>query len=503
MQALSPPVWSETSGLSTHQLLFVHIPKCAGSSFRNGECSPIGPAARRAVTNRPPPGAIDSRHELHTAESLTTPPPPGIRQHAGMRCIRRRASPPAPDTLPHAGLLLEFTRTRRKPHDIGCVFYRDVHFREQESNGGADGVAPNGSRTTYTGGVRPSRQKLLRAGPDCILADGMIDRSLPVLTGHIGFGASLLSRIAGPFTAIVFLREPVSRLVSLFNMYPSGTWGGARNASAGVSETAVAEFARVYHSFLAGRNALTCFVSGDRPCDSRGATTVGSLGSTSLRRAQHNLLHRFAAFGLTERLPESFALIAHTLGWRAFHDSPNFNAALHLAPGSAHRRLSLDDLCTVPGLLHDLGRAERLDRSLHAFAASVFEQRVQQLPRDLLSRALRRPPGFEGSTASSADDVALPSALLVHPPSACSMLPQTPAELVAAASADARDASDGLDPRDAKDSGEAPPATFVRDRVLVSPDDPASGAVYLPRRVRPLPAPTRLFNDDGTFDTVW
>ena len=41
-----------------------------------------------------------------------------------------------------------------------------------------------------------------------------------VVTGHIGFQPSLLARFQGrPFTAVVLLREPLARLVSLFNMY--------------------------------------------------------------------------------------------------------------------------------------------------------------------------------------------------------------------------------------------------------------------------------------------
>ena len=36
LQTLAPPAWDRRNNRSTHQLLFIHIPKCAGSSFRNG-----------------------------------------------------------------------------------------------------------------------------------------------------------------------------------------------------------------------------------------------------------------------------------------------------------------------------------------------------------------------------------------------------------------------------------------------------------------------------------
>jgi len=29
-------------------------------------------------------------------------------------------------------MLLEYTRVRRKPRDLGCAFYREVHFRERQ-----------------------------------------------------------------------------------------------------------------------------------------------------------------------------------------------------------------------------------------------------------------------------------------------------------------------------------------------------------------------------------
>jgi hypothetical protein len=36
LQRTAPPVWDSVNERSTHRLLFIHIPKCAGSTFRNG-----------------------------------------------------------------------------------------------------------------------------------------------------------------------------------------------------------------------------------------------------------------------------------------------------------------------------------------------------------------------------------------------------------------------------------------------------------------------------------
>lgn len=84
-----------------------------------------------------------------------------------------------------------------------------------------------------------------------------------------------------------FLREPLSRLVSLFNMYPDGTWG-----SAPPNATAAQRFAAAYTRRFEGRNALTCYVSGVTLCDSIGALKPGTINDEALRRARFHLTHR-------------------------------------------------------------------------------------------------------------------------------------------------------------------------------------------------------------------
>ncbi len=209
---------------------------------------------------------------------------------------------------------------------------------------------------------------------------------------------ALLARFRTPFAALVFLREPLSRLVSLFNMYPDGTWGKPPpNASAALS------FAHAYRRRLKARNALVCFVSGAALCDSVGALEPRALGGASLRMARFNLLHRYAFFGLTERAEESQLLMAWSLGWLDFYLSKGRYRDAHLAPGASHRRLALGELCAVPGLLQEMQRGERLDLALYSFAQGVYAQRRRLVPEHVLRHlSTPPPPPPDGADATAA-----------------------------------------------------------------------------------------------------
>ena len=195
-------------------------------------------------------------------------------------------------------LLLEYARRYRRPDDVACVLYRDVHFREHAVSGAA----------------RPfnaSAPGLARHGPECLDAAGYLRDTTLILTGHVAFHPLVLSRLRAPsLAAVVILREPFARLVSLFNMYPDGTFGTApRNASA------AERFAAAYRRRFAGRNALTCFTAGLSLCDSVGALTKAAVGAASLRRARFNLVERYDVVGLTEHSERSMAIVAWAFGW--------------------------------------------------------------------------------------------------------------------------------------------------------------------------------------------
>ena len=268
-------------------------------------------------------------------------------------------------------LLLEFTRLQRAPRDFACVLFRDVTFRERRSN-----------------------STIARQGPACLGADGYFRRHLIIITGHVAFHPSVLSRVAAPtFATVVFLREPLSRLVSLFNMYPDGTWGKPPpNAT-----TPAQRFDDSYRRRLEGRNALTCFIAGFSLCDSVGAFSKAAITPAARRRARFNLAHRFDVFGLTERSTESMAIIAWAFGWlpalrrmrearqQAVGDDGGLAAlfsSVRLAPGRQHRRLAHSDLCAITGLLPRMRLSEAADRELYTLAREIYMQRLALVKKE-------------------------------------------------------------------------------------------------------------------------
>ena len=317
-------------------------------------------------------------------------------------------------------LLLEFARVHRAPRDVACVLYRDVGFIEK----------------------LPSHSNLTRLGPACLSPeDGRFRPQLIVVTGHISFHPSLLGRFSTPFASVVFLREPLSRLVSLFNMYPDATFGAAPpNAS-----DAAVRFESAYRRRLHSRNALTCFVGGASLCDSVGALGPDVVGRAALRRARFNLAHRYDVFGLTERADESMALVAWAFGWTDFYKArfhvadaaaagaaaataaaaaSGGGSAARIIPGQEHRRLQLSELCRVPGLLEYMQAAERYDVLLHRFARVLYQQRLASLPPDALAllRAAARargdsPPGQPGAARARGGAACAPTAALQRPSS--------------------------------------------------------------------------------------
>mmetsp|Transcript_37333 Transcript_37333/g.84592 ORF Transcript_37333/g.84592 Transcript_37333/m.84592 type:complete len:243 (-) Transcript_37333:351-1079(-) len=178
--------------------------------------------------------------------------------------------------------------------------------------------------------------------------------------------------------------------VSLFNMYPEGTFGRTP-----VKNDSVLSFAHIYRRRFRGRNALTCFISGATWCDSIGALATDQLGPADLRVARFNLLHRYAVFGIVERAEESQALIAWTFGWLEFYRTRFNNSETqshsgrrrrpaHIAPGGKNRRLSLSNLCSLDGFLHEMQVHERLDIILYRFALGVYRQRLSLIPDSVL-----------------------------------------------------------------------------------------------------------------------
>jgi hypothetical protein len=133
----------------------------------------------------------------------------------------------------------------------------------------------------------------------------------------------------------------------------------------GTRFSATATLAEIYSGYALREfdNDQTRRIAGVEP-------RYGECSSDLLRRAKDNLQQRFAAVGTTERLDESLAVAAHTLGW-----------SRHLA---VSERYNVNDL--TPGL-EAIDRETRelitarneLDLELHAFANQLLDARLAEL----------------------------------------------------------------------------------------------------------------------------
>ena len=231
---------------------------------------------------------------------------------------------------------------------------------------------------------------MTRHGPACLAADGYFKPRLLIITGHISFHPSMLSRVRPTsFASVVFLREPLARLVSLFNMYPDGTFGLPPQQLLARHQVQ----ARLSPS-VRGAQCPDVLCERGEPVRLGGRTLEAGqrCRGGALRRARFNLLHRYDVFGITERAEESMAMVAWAFGWLPMLErSPQLRAALRpheqkrIAPGSEHRRLNLVDLCAeAPALVARMRIQERSDRLLYRFARVVYAQRLGHLPQEAL-----------------------------------------------------------------------------------------------------------------------
>jgi hypothetical protein len=184
-------------------------------------------------------------------------------------------------------------------------------------------------------------------------------RRLAVLAGHEPFGLQDAFKGCGLTPAVItVLREPVSRVVSLFHYihrdpeHPRHSEFVAAGTTLSEVYTALRLPAFDNHQvrFLAGPGAR------DKP--------FGALTDADLEQAKRNLASGCRAFGLQERFDDSVEWFARLLRWPAT-EKPDLNAA--------PRRSRPEDVTPAD---RDLIRAHNaLDARLYDFARALFEER--------------------------------------------------------------------------------------------------------------------------------
>lgn len=166
------------------------------------------------------------------------------------------------------------------------------------------------------------------------------------LIGHFPFGIHVY--VKRPCTYITMLRNPVDRVISLYNYFR------ARTSPALVENMSFEDFLEspLYHYDIS--NTQTLYLAGGK--------------SPDLQKAKENLRNHIAVPGIMEMFNESLFFIKNECGWD-IKDYQLVNRGVNL---SGEPPLSAD-------VLEIARRKNELDFELHEFARHLLETKIQQL----------------------------------------------------------------------------------------------------------------------------
>jgi hypothetical protein len=174
-----------------------------------------------------------------------------------------------------------------------------------------------------------------------------------IILGHIHFG--LHQHLDGENTYVTFLREPVSRVLSLYRYIATSP---RHHLHAQVVNTTLIDFVSGQLDAEEVENGQVRQIAG---------LTRGVPDASDLARAKQNLVEACRVVGLVERFDESIILLKRSLGWRMpFYVRKNVTQAASLSD-------STDDQA-----LHIIRRRNALDIELYQFACELFEERIRR-----------------------------------------------------------------------------------------------------------------------------
>jgi hypothetical protein len=197
------------------------------------------------------------------------------------------------------------------------------------------------------------REILTYRGPigESFPADDPRIHGLRVIQGHLSYGIDRL--LEKPWTYMTFLREPVSRVVSLHRYIVENPRHPLHGS---VREMSLADFVTSGIDDAEVENGQTRQLFGltDRAPDEQ-----------MLEEAKRHLRGDFAAVGITERFDESLLVLRKTLGWPIpFYRVQNATTG----PRSGISRDVLDLI----------GSRNALDRQIYAFGVDLLDERVAE-----------------------------------------------------------------------------------------------------------------------------
>lgn len=172
-----------------------------------------------------------------------------------------------------------------------------------------------------------------------------------IILGHVHFG--LHQHLGGENTYVTFLREPVSRVLSLYRYIGSST---RHHLHAQVANATMTDFVSGQIDTEEVENGQVRQIAG---------LTRGTPDASSLARAKDNLLESCRVVGLVERFDESVILLKRSLGWKMpFYVRKNVTQETPSSDPSDDKALQI------------IKRRNALDIELYQFACDLFEEQI-------------------------------------------------------------------------------------------------------------------------------
>ncbi len=232
-----------------------------------------------------------------------------------------------------------------------------------------------------TGGKTLSATLRYKYSPDILFLDSTYEpldrlgeipleerRRARMVTGHVHYGVH--DYIPRPCQYITLLREPVSRVISMY-YFIRGNPKHWLHRDLTAANTSLEQFVRTAADpgvdneqtrLLSGRDPGAMLV---REPDGRlRARELGPVDETDLELAKDHLA-RFLVVGLTERFDESFILLSRALGWRLpMYETHNVSVRPSRPAPPSEEALTL------------IRERNQFDIELYAFAKERFEEAV-------------------------------------------------------------------------------------------------------------------------------
>jgi len=205
--------------------------------------------------------------------------------------------------------------------------------------------------------------------------------------GHLWHG--LDTYIKRNLTYITMLRDPVQRTVSWYS-HAMRDNNAYRHEQMKMERWSLLDFVRDTETNWDLVNTQTLFLAADLDYEKLSHDPVGygqaAIRELAARKNDRSLLDRakkrlesFAFFGITERMRDSMSLLAHELGFFPNFSVPRLNTS---ANRPANAELSAVEVEAIRELTP-------LDQELYVWACQLFEDRVGEMLRSLLTERYR------------------------------------------------------------------------------------------------------------------